>query len=173
MGCCRAIWFGGSLTCGRARSRPPSNRARSSRTRICGQRRNGSGLRSSRRTATTPMPRRSLGHRLAWSDSRSSTTEPRRPSSTFASTPPRSRSSRGRAIAISRSETGRLDGRSRGLITCPDWDDGPLDLPRIVANLKSLWPTIEMSATSRPDPCPRDRTRLASRDLCPSCCSGS
>ena len=37
--------------------------------------------------------------------------------------------------------------------TCPAWDDdGPLDLPRIVANVKSLWSTIEMSATSRPTP---------------------
>ena len=39
------------------------------------------------------------------------------------------------------------------MTTCPAWDDdGPLDLPRIVANVKSLWPTIKMSATSRPTP---------------------
>lgn len=36
---------------------------------------------------------------------------------------------------------------------CPDWnEDAPGDLPRIVANIKSLWPTVEADATARPTP---------------------
>ncbi len=36
---------------------------------------------------------------------------------------------------------------------CPDWDkDDPRDAPKIVANIKTLWPTIAADATSRPVP---------------------
>lgn len=34
---------------------------------------------------------------------------------------------------------------------CPAWDeDDPRDLPRIVENIKALWPQVEADATSRP-----------------------
>jgi hypothetical protein len=36
---------------------------------------------------------------------------------------------------------------------CPDWnEDLPGDLPRIIANIKDLWPVIEADATARPAP---------------------
>jgi hypothetical protein len=36
---------------------------------------------------------------------------------------------------------------------CPDWsDDRPGDLPRIVANIKAMWPDVEADAASRPAP---------------------
>jgi hypothetical protein len=36
---------------------------------------------------------------------------------------------------------------------CPAWDeDDPRDVPRIVANIRSLWPAIESDATQRPTP---------------------
>jgi hypothetical protein len=37
--------------------------------------------------------------------------------------------------------------------SCPAWDDdSPADIQRIVANVKALWPSIEMSAAARPVP---------------------
>ncbi|MEX1172734.1 MAG: Fic family protein [Chloroflexota bacterium] len=39
------------------------------------------------------------------------------------------------------------------MTTCPAWDDdSPAELPRIVANIKGLWPAIERSAGSRTVP---------------------
>lgn len=36
---------------------------------------------------------------------------------------------------------------------CPAWDaDDPAHLPAIVSNIRSLWPSVEASATRRPDP---------------------
>jgi fido (protein-threonine AMPylation protein) len=36
---------------------------------------------------------------------------------------------------------------------CPDWnDDRPADLPRIIANVKALWPEAEADAIARPAP---------------------
>jgi Uncharacterized conserved protein len=36
---------------------------------------------------------------------------------------------------------------------CPDWDeDDPRDLPRIIANIKAMWPQVEADATARPTP---------------------
>ncbi len=39
------------------------------------------------------------------------------------------------------------------LVPCPAWnEDQPEDLPRIVANIKNLWPSIEADAIARPSP---------------------
>ena len=36
---------------------------------------------------------------------------------------------------------------------CPDWnEDNPADLPRIIANIRDLWPAIEADAIARPAP---------------------
>jgi hypothetical protein len=36
---------------------------------------------------------------------------------------------------------------------CPDWnEDDPADLPRIIANVKALWPAVETDAIARPAP---------------------
>src|SRR5450759_5889239 len=74
------------------------------------------------------MRRSSRGLPLVWSGSRSSTTEPRRPNSTFASTPPRSNSSRHRTNATSRSETLRFRKRAAGEHRGARRDPGPPDV---------------------------------------------
>ncbi|MBF6604794.1 MAG: Fic family protein [Chloroflexi bacterium] len=39
------------------------------------------------------------------------------------------------------------------LASCPAWnEDRPADLPRIIANLQSLWPLIEADSSTRPKP---------------------